>query len=155
VLPTNHTLSEIFLSFFALNSVTQKKSECFLFTKEITMNQALIVDDGAAEREQLTNILRDAGWMVQVSANGDDAVRKAKIDKPNIIFMDIVMPGMDGYQATRKLAEDPETRGIPVVFVSTKSQRADQVWARMQGGKELISKPYSANQILDALKHAA
>jgi twitching motility two-component system response regulator PilH len=119
------------------------------------MNSALIVDDGAAEREQLTNILRDAGWLVQVSANGDDAVRKAKTDKPNIIFMDIVMPGMDGYQATRKLAEDPETRGIPVVFVSTKSQRADQVWARMQGGKELISKPYSANQILDALKHAA
>lgn len=119
------------------------------------MNQALIVDDAAAEREHISNILRDAGWLVQLLATGDDAIRKAKSDKPNIIFMDIVMPGMDGYQATRKLAEDPDTRGIPVVFVSTKCQRADQVWARMQGGKDLISKPFSANQILDALKYAA
>jgi len=68
--------------------------------------------------------------------------------------MDIVMPDMDGFEACRRLAEDPATRAIPVVFVSTKNRRADQLWARMQGGRELIGKPYTATQLLDALRHA-
>ena len=119
------------------------------------MNQILVVDDSATERENLSNILRDAGFLVTTANNGADAVEKAKRDKPSLIFMDIVMPDVDGYKACRLLAESPETRGIPVVFVSTKNQRADQVWARMQGGKDLIAKPYQAEQIVDALKHAA
>ena len=119
------------------------------------MNQVLVVDDSATEREQISNILRDAGYLVMTAVSGTDALSKAKRDKPNLIFMDIVMPDMDGYQACRKLAEDVETKAIPVVFVSTKNQRADQVWARMQGGKDLISKPYKPDQIIDALKHAA
>jgi twitching motility two-component system response regulator PilH len=119
------------------------------------MNQILVVDDSATERENLSNILRDAGFLVSTANNGADAVDKAKRDKPNLIFMDIVMPDVDGYKACRMLAENPETKGIPVVFVSTKNQRADQVWARMQGGKDLIAKPYQPEQIVDALKHAA
>jgi twitching motility two-component system response regulator PilH len=119
------------------------------------MNQILIVDDSATEREQLSNILRDAGFLVATAANVSDAMEKAKRDKPKLIFMDIVMPDVDGYKACRMLAESPETKGIPVVFVSTKNQRADQVWARMQGGKDLIGKPYKPEQIVDALKHAA
>jgi twitching motility two-component system response regulator PilH len=74
--------------------------------------------------------------------------------RPNIVFMDIVMPQMDGFEACRRLAADPRTKSIPVVFVSTKSQRADQIWARMQGGRDLIGKPYTSSQVLDALRHA-
>ena len=81
-------------------------------------------------------------------------MEKAKADKPSIIFMDIVMPQIDGYGATRMLAEDPATKGIPVIFVSTKNSKADQVWAKMQGGKALIGKPASSNDIVDALKFA-
>lgn len=118
-------------------------------------HRALVVDDVAAERERIAAILAGAGWQVELAATGLDALARALQCRPNIIFMDIVMPGMDGFEACRKLAENPRTRAIPVVFVSTKSQRADQLWARMQGGKELIAKPYTPAQVLDALRHAA
>lgn len=119
------------------------------------MNQALVVDDQPADRQRMINILTDAGWQVTSAGDGVEAVEMARRERPNIIFMDIVMPGMDGYQACRRLADDPVTRTIPVIFVSTKNQRADQVWARMQGGKDLIGKPYTIAQVLAALKHAA
>jgi twitching motility two-component system response regulator PilH len=119
------------------------------------MNSVLVVDDSAAEREKLAGILRDTGWIVSTASTGEEALQKARIEKPRIIFMDIVMPNMDGYATCRKLAADDQTKTIPIVFVSTKSQRADQVWARMQGGKELISKPYTDEQVTDALKYAA
>lgn len=118
-------------------------------------HRALVVDDVAMERERIAEILLRAGWQVETAVSGLDAVERARRERPNIIFMDIVMPEMDGFEACRKLAEDPRTRAIPVVFVSTKNQRADQLWARMQGGKELIGKPYTASQVLDALRHAA
>lgn len=117
--------------------------------------RALVVDDVALERERIAAILANAGWTVDTAVSGIDALARAARARPNIIFMDIVMPEMDGFEACRKLAADPRTRAIPVVFVSTKCQRADQLWARMQGGKDLIGKPYTAAQVLDALRHAA
>lgn len=116
---------------------------------------ALVVDDQATARERMTTILADAGWRVSTAGSAAEALEKARAERPSIIFMDIVMPGMDGFEACRRLAEDPGTRAIPVVFVSTKCQRVDQVWARMQGGRELIGKPYTAAQVLGALRHAA
>ena len=116
--------------------------------------RALVVDDAAMDRDRIAEILRRAGWEVGTAVSGRDALERARAERPNIIFMDIVMPEMDGFEACRRLSEDPRTRAIPVVFVSTKSQRADQLWARMQGGKDLIGKPYTASQLLDALKHA-
>ena len=114
----------------------------------------LVVDDQASERERISGILSGAGWRVSTAGSASEALEKARAERPAIIFMDIVMPGMDGYQACRRLAVDPDTRAIPVVFVSTKCQRADQVWARMQGGKDLIGKPFSDAQLLDALRFA-
>jgi twitching motility two-component system response regulator PilH len=117
--------------------------------------QILVVDDLATEREKISGILRDAGCSVTTAANGAEALEMAKAKKPNLIFMDIIMPQMDGYAACRKLMQDAETKTIPVVFVSTKNQRADHVWAKMQGGRDLIGKPYEENDVLDALKYAA
>lgn len=117
-------------------------------------HQALVVDDSAVDRQHLVNLLTRAGWQVSAAANGMEALKLANRQPPDIIFMDIVMPDMDGYQACRRLAEDPATRGIPVVFVSTKNQRADQVWARMQGGRALLPKPLTSAQLLSALQHA-
>lgn len=115
---------------------------------------ALVVDDFGPERDRIGGILQEAGWRVRSAVSGADALALARSERPEIIFMDIVMPGMDGFEACRRLAEDPGTRAIPVVFVSTKCQRADQVWARMQGGRELIGKPYTPGQVLGALRHA-
>jgi twitching motility two-component system response regulator PilH len=113
-----------------------------------------VVDDGGADRQNMVNILTEAGCAVVSASNAVHAIALARERLPQIIFMDIVMPGMDGYQACRRLSEDPATRDIPVVFVSTKSHRADHLWARMQGGKALIAKPFTAEQLLAALQHA-
>lgn len=121
----------------------------------MSANKALVVDDSATDLSALRSILQDAGWVVSTANCGEKALERARADRPNIIFLDIVMPQLDGFSTSRALGDDPSTKGIPVVFVSTKSSRADQIWARAQGGKALIGKPYSAEQIVDALKFAA
>jgi twitching motility two-component system response regulator PilH len=117
-------------------------------------NKALVVDDSLTDLTNIKAILQEAGWMVSTASNGEVALVKAKADRPNIVFLDIVMPDLDGYGTSRMLSEDPATKGIPVVFVSTKNTRVDQVWAKTQGGKALIGKPYVSDQIIDALKFA-
>lgn len=116
------------------------------------MHKILICDDSAAELANLRSILSDAGWHSVTASNGSEAVQKASTEKPSLIFLDIIMPDMDGYEACRLLQANPDTKAIPVVFVSSKNQKADQIWAKMQGAKALIGKPYSADQILDTLK---
>ena len=116
------------------------------------MSKVLIVDDSPAELANLRSILNDAGWHSVTASNGADAVAKASSEKPTLILMDIIMPDMDGYEACRTLQANPETKGIPVVFVSSKNQKADHMWAKMQGAKALIGKPYKASEILDTLK---
>ena len=115
-------------------------------------SKALIVDDSPTELLKLKRILENAGCEVIEAKNGKEAIVKAKAEKPNIIFMDIVMNDMDGYEATRTMKDDAVLNSIPIIFVSSKKQKADRVWAKMQGGKELISKPYTPEQILAQLK---
>ena len=82
------------------------------------------------------------------AADGDEAIRKARELRPDLILMDIVMPGVNGYQATRQLANDPETRSIPVIMVSSKSQESDRVWGLRQGAVDYLVKPVSAEQLV-------
>ncbi len=119
------------------------------------VKKALIVDDSPAEIANLKTILMDAGCSVVTASGGKEAVEKARVEKPSIIFLDIVMPDMDGYEACRILSADPATKGIPVVFVTSKGQKADLVWGQMQGAKGHVAKPYSADQITDQLKTLA
>lgn len=114
--------------------------------------KALIVDDSAADLANLKTILNDAGCSVITATGGAEAIAKAKADKPQIIFLDVVMPDMDGYEACRQLAADGDTKSIPVVFVTSKGQKADKVWGELQGAKGHVAKPYSADQIIDQLK---
>ncbi|MEX2516552.1 MAG: response regulator [Gammaproteobacteria bacterium] len=118
----------------------------------MAINKILIVDDSSTDRSNLANIVSAVGCTVLTASNGREAVTIAKQERPDIIFMDIVMDEMDGYEATRTLTNDSETKAIPVVFVSSKRQKADRVWAKMQGGKDLVSKPYTAQQIMDQIK---
>lgn len=116
------------------------------------MRKALIVDDSPTELTNLRGILSGAGWHTATAGNGAEAVSKALSEKPNLIFLDIIMPDMDGFEACRQLQANPDTRQIPVVFVTSKNQKADHLWAKMQGAKALIGKPYDPSQILEALK---
>lgn len=112
----------------------------------------LIVDDSSTDLLNLKNVLAKSGCSVITATSGKDGVAKAKAEKPELIFMDIVMDDMDGYGACSEIMEDPATKDIPVVFVSTKSQKVDQIWAKKKGGKALISKPYTDKDILDQVK---
>ncbi len=117
--------------------------------------KALVCDDSATDMANMKSILSDAGCMVITASNGKEAVAKAKAEKPSVIFLDIVMPDMDGYEACRLLSEDPSTKGIPVVFVTSKGQKADKVWGQMQGAKGHVVKPATKEQIAEQLKAVA
>ena len=118
----------------------------------MAIRKVLIVDDSPTDLTNLQQIITETGREVITASNGKDAIEKAKNENPDIIFMDIVMDKMDGYEATRTITNDSDTKAIPIIFVSSKKQKADRVWAKMQGGKDLVSKPYTKDQILDQLK---
>lgn len=117
----------------------------------MAINKVLVCDDSATDLANIKNIVSDAGCIVVEARNGVEALEKAKAERPDIIFLDIIMPEMDGYEACRLLAHDPETKDIPVIFVTSKDQKADRVWAQMQGGKDLVAKPFSADDIVAQL----
>lgn len=113
--------------------------------------KVLIVDDMQADRANLERIVASAGHQTLMADNGAKAVECAKRDKPDIILMDVNMPEVDGFAATRMLKADETTKNIPVVFVSGKDQKADIAWGQMLGAKGYITKPYSPEQILAQL----
>ena len=118
----------------------------------MAINTVLVVDDSPAELTNIKSILTDTGVTVLSATNGKEALELAKANQPDLIFMDVIMPEMDGFAACRELQGDAETKNIPVVFVTSKNQQADRMWAEMQGGKAYITKPYEADQIVDQLK---
>lgn len=114
--------------------------------------KVLIVDDSPVDQTNIKNVLSEAGFMVSVASNGVEGLAKAKSEKPSIIFLDVVMPGMDGYETCRTLSQDPETKNIPVIFVTSKGQKADVVWGQMQGAKGHVQKPFTADDVIDQIK---
>jgi len=118
----------------------------------MAVRKILVVDDSPTDLVNIKNIVTEAGYIVVTATDGKDAVEKAKVEKPDLIFMDIIMPDMDGYAACRLLSNESATKDIPVVFVTSKKQKADKLWAQMQGGKAFITKPYTADAIIDQLK---
>ncbi len=118
----------------------------------MAISKVLIVDDSETELVNLKNIVASTGAVVSLARSGSEAVSKAKAEQPDLILMDIVMDELDGYAACREIKKDPQTSAIPVVFISSKHQKADRLWAAKQGGEDLISKPYTENQIVEKLK---
>lgn len=117
--------------------------------------KVLVVDDSPADLAHIKGVLSDAGCMVITAGNGREAIAKAKAERPQVIFLDIVMPDMDGYEACRLLNEEPDTKAIPVIFTTSKGQKADKVWGQMQGAKGHVVKPYTADDIIDQLKRVS
>ena len=118
----------------------------------MAVRKVLCVDDARADLTNIEKIVSGANCLVSTASSGTEALERAKADKPDLIFMDVNMAGMDGFAATRELKKDAATKDIPVVFVTSKNQKADRVWAQMQGGAGFISKPYTADDILAQLK---
>lgn len=115
------------------------------------MARVLIVDDSPTEIYTLTGMLEKHGHEVLKAENGADGVALARQEQPDVVLMDIVMPGLNGFQATRQLTQSPETSQIPVIIVSTKDQETDRVWGERQGAKGYISKPVDENDLVDII----
>jgi twitching motility two-component system response regulator PilH len=115
------------------------------------MKKVLVVDDSQVDLKNLERIVSDAGAMVITASSGNEALSKAREVKPELILMDVNMPGLDGFSAARQLGADPTTKGIPVVFVTSKGQKADRVFAQMLGAKGYVTKPYAAQDIVSLL----
>jgi twitching motility two-component system response regulator PilH len=109
----------------------------------------LIVDDSPTEVHVMQKALERHGYRTATAADGAEGVRLARQIHPDLIFMDIVMPGVNGYQATRALVNDPATRSIPIVMVTSKGQEADRSWGLRQGAVDYLVKPVSPDQLVE------
>lgn len=116
------------------------------------MTTVLIVDDSNTEIHIFTKMLQKHGYETLVAKNGEEAIELAESSQPDLILMDIVMPGMDGFQATRKLSKNPKTDMIPIVIISTKSQQTDKIWGIRQGAKDYLIKPVTETTLIAKIK---
>ena len=114
----------------------------------MSIKKILIVDDSPTERQYLNEILVKGGFDVVTSDSGEDALAKAKMLKPDLILMDVVMPGMNGFQATRAITRDAATKDIPVLICTTKSQETDKIWGLRQGAADYMVKPVQPDELL-------
>lgn len=108
----------------------------------------LVVDDSPTERLFSVELLTKAGYQVITAENGEEGIAKAKAIKPDLILMDVVMPGLNGYQATRTLTRDEDTRNIPVIVCTSKGQETDRIWGLRQGATDYIVKPVNPDELL-------
>lgn len=116
------------------------------------MAHILIVDDSPTDAYVVKSILEKSGYKTTEASSGAEAVDKAAELMPNLILMDVVMPGLNGFQATRKITKNPATSSIPVVIVSSKNMESDRAWGLMQGAKEFIVKPVQQDELLAVVK---
>lgn len=112
----------------------------------------LIVDDALVDRQNLETILSAAGHVVLQAENGEEALVRAREQRPDVILMDVNMPDLDGFATTRRLKAQADTKDIPVVFVTGKNQKADLAWGRILGARGYVGKPYTREQILEQVE---
>ena len=114
----------------------------------MAIEKILVVDDSATDRLYLTEMLQQAGFTVITAENGEDCLAKVDAEPPDMVLMDVVMPGLNGFQATRALAKNPQTAHIPVIMCTGKEQATDRLWALRQGAKDCVIKPVAAAELL-------
>ena len=112
------------------------------------MKRILVVDDEAQIRTMLTQMLEQEGYTVHTAENGEDAWRRLQEEKPDLILMDVVMPGQDGFQLTRAISRDPLYKDVPIFMCTSKTQETDRVWGLRQGARDYITKPVEVTDLL-------
>ena len=118
----------------------------------MAIKNVLIVDDSATDSHLLGEILKKNGFSVITATSGEEGIVRAKKDRPDLILMDIVMPGMSGFEATHAISKDPETSSIPVIVCSTKGQETDKAWGLRQGAKDYIVKPVVEKVLMEKIR---
>ncbi|MDX9874217.1 MAG: twitching motility response regulator PilH [Spongiibacteraceae bacterium] len=116
------------------------------------MPRVLIVDDSPTETYKISSVLSKHGFEVLTASSGEDGVSVARAELPDVVLMDIVMPGLNGFQATRQLSRDAATKDIPVIIVTTKDQETDRVWGERQGARGYLTKPVDDKVLIQAIR---
>jgi twitching motility two-component system response regulator PilH len=114
----------------------------------MSIKTVLIIDDSPTERHILSQLLLSGGYEVSTAESGEEGIERAKQIKPDLILMDVVMPGTNGFQATRALSRDEATKAIPVIICTTKDQETDKVWGMRQGAQDYVTKPVDGPALL-------
>lgn len=114
----------------------------------------LIIDDSKTEAQALSSVLEARNHQVLVATSGEQGVVLAANEQPDVVLMDVVMPGLNGFQATRQIKRSPDTRHIPVIIISSKGQDIDIIWGERQGAATYLVKPVNQQQLLAAIAAA-
>ena len=112
------------------------------------IKKILVVDDSPTERLALSEVLVKNGYQVVTAESGDEAVVKSKSEHPDLILMDVVMPGQNGFQLTRAITRDPQFANVPVIMCTSKNQETDRVWGMRQGASDYVVKPVNPDELL-------
>ena len=118
----------------------------------MSIRNVLIVDDSKTELMYLSDMLKKAGFAVTTAENAEDAQRKLDQGKPELILMDVVMPGQNGFQLTRAISRDPRFTDVPIIMCTSKNQETDRVWGMRQGARDYITKPVDQAELMGKIK---
>lgn len=121
----------------------------------MTIKKVLVVDDSKTELMYLTDLLSKNGFSVKTAENAEEAFRRLADEKPELILMDVVMPGQNGFQLTRAISRDPLYSNIPIIMCTSKSQETDRVWGMRQGARDYITKPVNAEELMSKINALA
>ena len=116
------------------------------------IHKILVVDDSKTELHHLSELLTKRGYAVRTAESGDEAMKRLAEERPDLILMDIVMPGQNGFQLTRTITRDPRWVGLPVIICTSKSQETDRVWGMRQGARDYIVKPVQADDLIAKIR---
>jgi len=114
--------------------------------------KVLVVDDSKTELMFMTDLLQKNVYAVRTAENADDAFRRLEEERPDLILMDVVMPGQNGFQLTRSITRDPKYAGLPIIMCTSKNQETDRVWGMRQGARDYITKPVDPGELLAKIK---
>lgn len=115
------------------------------------MANILIIDDSPTDIRVFTTLLERAGHQVAAVGTAEEGIERVRSDSPALVIMDVIMPGMNGFQATRTLSRDPATAAVPIVMITTKSMETDRVWGLRQGARAFITKPVNEKELLTCI----
>ena len=113
----------------------------------MTIQKVLVVDDSKTELMFLTDLLQKQGYQVRTAENAQEALARLSEETPDLILMDVVMPGQNGFQLTRAIARDTQYAGVPIIMCTSKNQETDRVWGLRQGASDYITKPVDATEL--------
>jgi twitching motility two-component system response regulator PilH len=118
----------------------------------MAIKKILLVDDSKTELHFMSELLTKRGYSVRTAEDGEDAMRRLGEEKPDLILMDVVMPGQNGFQLTRAITRDPRFVDVPVIMCTSKNQETDKVWGMRQGARDYVVKPVDADELIAKIK---